>query len=140
MIVVDTNVVSELITDNPNIAVLTWVERMVPTELTLPATVSAELLFGVDTMPAGKRRTDLEARVGAAIAGPFAERVVPFDLRAAQAYAQVRALRRRSGRPMSMGDAQIAAVCLVHDATLATRNTRDFEGCGIHLVNPWEGH
>ncbi|WP_308467030.1 type II toxin-antitoxin system VapC family toxin [Rathayibacter soli] len=137
MIIVDTNVVSELIADNPNAAVLNWVGRMVPTELTLTATVCAELLFGAGILPVGKRRAALEARVGAAIAGPFAERVVPFDLRAAEAYAHVRSVRRRSGRPMSMGDAQIAAVCLVHEATLATRNVRDFEGCGIRLVNPW---
>lgn len=139
MIVVDTNVVSELMKQRPHGAVTTWYASAVPGELTLTATVVAELAYGVQTAPEGKRQTWLGEALEQYLAGPFDGRVLPFDADAARAYGALRAARRREGRPISMGDAQIAAVCAVRGATLATRNARDFEGLGIQLVNPWEG-
>lgn len=139
MIVVDTNVVSEASRIVPDARVDGWFKRRVGEELYVTATVAAELYFGIERMPPGRRRTTLSSRIGLILDQYFDDRITPFDDAAARAYATIQAIRRRSGRPISMGDAQIAAVCLVHDATLATRNTRDFQECGIRLVNPWEG-
>ncbi len=97
----------------------------------------AEILFGVELLPRGKRRDNMLAQVQATFAEDFAGRILPFDEDAARAFAQIAASRRSQGRPMTDLDAQIAAIARSRGAVLATRNTADFEGCGIRLVNPW---
>ncbi|MFT4029708.1 MAG: PIN domain-containing protein [Protaetiibacter sp.] len=98
--------------------------------------VLAELLTGLELEPPSQKRSARERHLDH-IFELFVGRILPFDEGAARAYPTIVATRRRAGRVISVPDAQIAAVCLVHDATLATRNVRDFAGCGIRVVNPW---
>jgi predicted nucleic acid-binding protein len=98
----------------------------------------AEILFGIELLPRGKRRDQMLTQAEAAFAEDFAGRVLPFDEDAARAFPEISVRRRAQGRPIADFDAQIAAIARSRDATLATRNTADFEGCGIRLVNPWQ--
>ncbi|MFT4284743.1 MAG: type II toxin-antitoxin system VapC family toxin [Protaetiibacter sp.] len=139
MIVVDTNVFSELMRTEPDAGVVGWYARRdVSSRLAISAVSVAEILAGIETMDDGRRRRNLADRTAAAIEQQYDTRILPFDGNAAPAYATIRARCRRAGRPIDALDAQIAAICLVNDATLATRNARDFAGCGIRVVNPWE--
>jgi predicted nucleic acid-binding protein len=136
--ILDTNVVSELMASSPAGAVLDWVEKLrTADELFLTAVTVAEILYGVELLPKGKRRDKLALDAEDMFAEDYSGRVLVFDEAAARAFAQIAVSRRRIGRPIAELDAQIAAIASVHDATLATRNTADFEGCGIRLVNPW---
>lgn len=138
MIIIDTDVISEVIHRKAAPAVLSWWRHADPAELHTTATVAAELLAGTAILPPGQRRDELESAIRQTLDEDFAQTILAFDLQASTAYAHVIAARRRAGRPISMADAQIAAVCLVHDAILATRNLRDFEGCGVRIVDPWQ--
>ena len=137
MIVLDTNVVSELVRPTPNPQVLRWLDNRPPDTLWLCSVVAAELLYGVARLPIGRRKQQLAAALQAIIHEDFDMRVLPFDLEASLVYADIVARQESKGQPVSMADAQIAATCLRYDATLATRNVRDFEGLGVALVNPW---
>jgi predicted nucleic acid-binding protein len=135
--VLDTNVVSELMRTEPDAAVLAWLNDQPADTLWLNSVVVSELLYGVARLPDGKRRAQLALAVQAMLAEDFAGRVLPFDLEAAVVYADLVAMRERQGQPIDVADAQIAAICLAHGATLATRNTKHFEGVGLTLMNPW---
>jgi toxin FitB len=139
MTILDTNVVSELIAMSPSEVVVHWIssQRLLD-DLLLTAVTVAEILYGVELLPKGKRGDRLHQQAQAMFAEDFAGRVLPFDEQAARAFAPITASRRAQGRPIAEFDAQIAAIARVHDATLATRNTDDFEGCGVRLINPWE--
>lgn len=136
MIVLDTNVLSELTRPAPDVAVVRWIDLQ--PDLFTTATVLAELVYGVTRMPAGRRRDLLEQDVNDFIESGLAGRVLPFDELAAREYGAVVASREASGQPISQADAQIAAVCVSTGAALATRNTRDFRDLGLALINPWE--
>ncbi len=97
----------------------------------------AELLYGIARLPDGRRKTGLREAVLQMLDEDFADRVLPFDEDAAMHYAALVSQRERTGRPISMVDAQIAAICRHHGAGLATRHSKDFEGVGIVLANPW---
>nr|WP_315226695.1 type II toxin-antitoxin system VapC family toxin [uncultured Limnohabitans sp.] len=137
MIVLDTNVVSELMRPTPNADVLAWLDSQAADALWLNSVVLSELLYGIARMPEGARRAQLAQAVQAMLAEDFAGRVLPFDAEAAAAYADLVATRERQGQPVAMADAQIAAISLVHGASLATPNTKHFEGLGLSLRNPW---
>ena len=139
MTIVDTNVVSELMRPLASPAVVSWISAQAPDSLFTTTITVAEVLYGVELLPKGKRRDQLMHQTDATFGEDFLGRILPFDEQAARVFAQLAALRRMQGRPMSQLDAQIAAIAKAHGATLATRNTDDFEGCGIRLVNPWEG-
>lgn len=137
MIVLDTNVISEAMLPVPNGKVRRWLSAQ-PGQQLFTTTVSlAEILYGLEILPLGKRRAALSATAETMFATLFAQRILVFDGPAARAFPPIAAGRRRRGGPISILDAQIAAIAHVHGATLATRNTADFEGCGIHLANPW---
>jgi predicted nucleic acid-binding protein len=138
MIVIDTNVVSELMRPAPARAVLDWFGEQDPSSLHLSAVSEAELRRGVAILPEGRRRDALRGAIDVMMAEDFAGRVLPFDGAAAVAFAAVFAERRVAGRPISFPDCQIAATARAHGAAVATRNTGDFEGCGIAVLNPWE--
>jgi predicted nucleic acid-binding protein len=106
-------------------------------ELHTSAVTLAEILYGIELLPASKRRTDLLAGAERMFTIVLADRILGFEDRAARAFAQIAAARRTTGRPMAELDAQIAAIAQVHGAALATRNTADFKGCGVPLINPW---
>jgi toxin FitB len=138
VIIADTNVVSELMLPLPSQRVRTWInEQRQNDEVWLTAVNAAEIMYGIELLPKGKRRDDLLLAAEAMLATEFVDRVLSFDESAARAFAEIAAARRLMGRPISEFDAQIASIARANDAALATRNTADFEGCGIRLVNPW---
>ena len=139
MILIDTNVVSELMRPIPARAVLDWFGTQDPSALHLSAVSEAELRRGVAVLPEGRRQDALRAAVDAMVAEDFAGRVLSFDSTAAVAFAAIFAQRQAAGRPISFPDCQIAATARTHGAGVATRNVDDFEGCGVAIVNPWEG-
>lgn len=136
MIVLDSSVLSELMRSSPDGRVADWVLRVPGPELWTTAISVAEVDYGCARLPAGRRRDDLRA-VADALFARFSDRIAAFDADAAVRYGSVVASREERSRPISMADAQIAAVCQARDAVLATRNVADFEGTGIEIVNPW---
>ena len=133
----DTNVLSELLRSAPEPRVLAWFAGQPSETLVVSAVTQAEMSLGARLMPAGKRRTSLQAALGAMFSEDFAGRILPFDSAAAPAYVDIVSACRAAGRPISQFDAQIAAIALQAGTTLATRNVNDFESCGITVVNPW---
>ena len=136
MTILDTNVVSELMRSMPDSSVIRWFADLRAEEPYLTSITVAEILLGIELLPVGKRRDMLRTEAERTIA-VFAGHVLAFDEKAAHAFSLVSSARRRRGRMMSEFDAQIAAIARVHEATLATRDTGGFEGCGVRLVNPW---
>ena len=137
MILLDTNVISELMRAEPAQAVLDWFAKHDAADLCISAVTEAELRTGVAILPEGQRRDRLQAAIDAMIDLDFQARVLSFDSLAAKAYAEIAAQRRASGRPIAEADCQIAAIARATDAPIATRNVKDFDGCGIRLINPW---
>ena len=137
MILLDTNVISELMRPEPAQAVLDWFGRHDAADLFISAVTEAELRTGVAILPEGQRRERLQLAIDAMIDQDFQGRVLPFDTIAARPYAEIAAQRRAAGRPIAEADCQIAAIARAADAPVATRNGKDFEGCGIGLINPW---
>ena len=133
MIVLDTNVVSELIKPHPHPAVATWILQVPHRRTFLAASSVAELLYGVQIMPAGRRRETLALRL-AQFMGDL--EVLPFDDRAAGFYATIVANRRAAGTPISVFDGQIAAIARTAGAKIATRDA-GFVSCGVEIINPW---
>ena len=138
MIILDTNVLSEIMRVNPAPSVARWIGRQIRTELFTTAVSEAEIFFGVQLLPPGKRRDALLSAAAAILADDFGQRILPFDSAAARAFSQIAAQRRSEGRPITDLDAQIVAIVLTHKAQLATRNLSDFENCGIGLIDPWQ--
>jgi len=137
MIVLDTNVVSELMKSAPEPAVMAWIDAIPGATMFLSAVTQAEILYGVALVPEGKRREGLALAARTAFESYFRGRILPFDSEAAEVFAELAAGRRRAGRPISQADAQIAAIARSRGAVLATRNVPDFEGCGVEIVDPW---
>ncbi|MDS4040108.1 MAG: type II toxin-antitoxin system VapC family toxin [Candidatus Competibacter sp.] len=138
MILLDTNVLSELMRLVPNETVLAWLDRQTGEDVFVSAITEAEILRGIALLPDGKRRAVLAAIADTLFAEDFADRRLPFDSPSAGLYAELAAHRARTGRPISVEDAQIAAIALRHALTLVTRNTRDFADItGLTVVNPW---
>ena len=139
MFVLDTNVVSELMRPAPEPAVEAWVAQHRATDMYFTAISEAELRYGVAIMPAGRRRDALTTAVDGLIREDFGGRVLPFDSGTAQAYAEIAAVRRSAGRPVSQADCQIAAIALARGFAVATRNVPDFADMGIEIADPWAG-
>ena len=137
MILLDTNVLSELMKPAPSVEVGIWVGAQPGDSLFISAVTEAELRFGLALLPEGRRRDLLMQAIEGVLADEFAGRILPFDSAAASAYARIASDRRKSGRPIAQFDAQIAAIARSRSAALATRNTSDFAGCGVPLFDPW---
>lgn len=137
MIVLDTNVLSELMRGAPDSAVFAWVAARPRRELCTTSVNMAEILYGVAALPRGRRRSGLAAAAEAMFAEDFAGRVLPFDNSAARHYAEIVAARRRAGKPIEAFDAQIAAIAATRGAGIATRDSSGFWDCGVTLINPW---
>jgi hypothetical protein len=138
VIILDTNVISELTRPVPDPEVISWLDSVPAEETAITAITAAELQCGVRRMPDGRRKTGLSEAVNTLITTDFRDRVEPFDVLAADHYADVVTAREHAGQPINTSDAQIAAICLVLNATLATRNTADFTGIGVDLIDPWK--
>nr|WP_015061774.1 type II toxin-antitoxin system VapC family toxin [Acetobacter pasteurianus]AFK89051.1 PilT protein-like protein [Acetobacter pasteurianus] len=137
MIVLDTNILSELMRSGPDGAVLTWMSRQPMMTLFITAITQAEILYGLALLPKGRRRDLLIVAARGMFEEDFSGRILPFDSEAARVYAEIAFRRRQAGEPISQFDAQIVAITQSRGASLATRNTRDFLNCGVTLINPW---
>ncbi len=138
MIILDTNVVSELMKAAPAERVLGWIAAQPASALYTTSITEAEILHGLALLPTGKRRNALESAAEAMLSEDFAGRILPFGSDAAHAYARIAADRRRAGRPISHFDAQIAAIARSAGAAIATRNVTDYDRCGVKILNPWD--
>lgn len=138
MIILDTNVVSELLRPAPEKHVVDWLGSLDGSGVYLTTITEAELRLGVAILPAGKRRDGLAEMIDQIIREDFVDRILSFDSPAAIAFATIAASRRASGRPIAHADCQIAAIAQAAGAKVATRNTPDFADCGIKLINPWK--
>ena len=137
MIILDTNVISDMIGPAPSPAVAAWVFRQPPGDMFVSAVTEAELRYGVEIMPQGQRRDRYLAEIDGLLHAEFAGRILPFDSVAAQTYATIVAARRAAGRPIAQFDGQIAAIARSLAASVATRDAGGFEGCGIDVIDPW---
>lgn len=138
MIVLDTNLISELVRKAPDLGVVSWLDSLDASDIALTAVTAAELLYGVARLPDGRRRRELRAKVDGLLTEEFGDRILPFDALAATHYADIVAGRERGGLQISMADGQIAAICRAWNAGLATRNVGDFVDTGVELINPWD--
>lgn len=137
MIVLDTTVVAEIFRPSPEPRVIDWLVSQTG-DVAISAITLAELLAGVRRLPDSRRKDELAERIEEAVAPYRGSRsVLEFDAGAAERYAEVLAAREAAGAPISTADAQIAAICLAHDAACATRNAKDFAHTGVELVDPW---
>lgn len=137
MIVLDTNVVSELLRQAPAPQVEAWLAAQDGATVYFTAVGEAELRYGVAILPAGRRQSALARVIDDMLEEDFRDRILPFDRAAAHAYAAIAAERRAAGRPIRQFDCQIAAIARAHDAAVATRNISDYEACGIQVIDPW---
>lgn len=137
MIVLDTNVLSELMRPEPNPRVIVWLDNQDTACVAISAITVAEVLYGIERLANGKRKRTFAAIAGGMFDEEFAGRILPFDAEAAVYYTEQVATSERAGRRVSMADAQIAAICLQHGATLATRNVKGFAAMAVQVVDPW---
>ena len=138
MIVLDTNILSELMRPAPAEIIVRWVTVQPLASLYTTSITQAEILHGILLLPAGRRRNALETAAEAMFGEDFRGRVLPFGSKEAQPYARIAAERRRAGRPISNFDAQIAAIARSAGAAIATRNVTDYDACGVEVINPWD--
>ena len=137
MILLDTSVISELVSRQPEPAVEAFLQSQPPLSIYTASVCEAEIRYGLARMPAGRRRNELTRRTIELFATAFPDRILTFDSSAADLYGVIRASRERAGRPISVEDAMIAATARAYGVALATRNEHDFVGCGVHVINPW---
>lgn len=138
MILLDTNVISEIMRPAADPRVAEWVSAQPVSSLFTTAITEAEIFKGIEIMAHGKKRLELVNIAEAFFRLDMKSRILPFDSSAAHRFAEIFAIRKRAGRMVQPLDLQIAAIARQHDAFLATRNTDDFEGCGVELINPWQ--
>jgi predicted nucleic acid-binding protein len=139
MILLDTNVLSEMMKTRPDPNVVAWLDAQPGSELVICSVSVAEILYGIARMPNGKRKDLLAVGADTLFNKLFAGSILPFDADAAVHYAALVSASEAKGRAADMADGQIAAIARLNSAKVATRNTRDFEELGVTLVNPWEG-
>lgn len=138
MIVADTNIVSEFMKDAPESNVSAWAQGLAPEDLTISLVTVEEIDRGLGRLPQGRRRKDLERR-WATLLNAFSDTIATYDLPAARATARIVVDGMNAGRTMSLADAQIAGICIAHEATLATRNVKDFAGVSdLIVINPFD--
>lgn len=138
MIILDTNIISELMKTSPDDHVIRWLDEQDPITLCITSVTIAEITYGLDALPAGKRREYLEEAFNQVIVEAFKHRVMSFDVAAAHIYGKLMGRRKTAGRPLSILDGQIAAIAKANQTGLATRNIRDFFDCELNLINPFE--
>ncbi len=138
MIILDTNVLSELIRPEPAQAVTQWLKGKTEDPLTTTAITVGEVLYGLCLLPKGRRRSDLELRFHDIIDPEIGLPVLSFDETAARSYGDIAAFRKKAGLPVHPSDIMIAAIAHSQNAAVATRNVKDFKETGVVLINPWD--
>ena len=138
MIILDTNVLSEMMRPAPSERVVRWIASQPADDLHTTSVTQAEILHGIMLLTAGRRRSAFETAARAMFDEDFEGRIHAFDSRAAGFYARIVAERHRGGLPISQFDAQIAAIARASGAAIATRNVADYKKCGVKVINPWE--
>ncbi len=138
MILLDTNVVSELICESPHPDVWEWSRTCPSSELFFSTVGEAELRYGATILPVGQRQEKLVLKIETFLCDAFEDRILAFDRTAASVYADIGAMRRLAGHPVAPLDCQIAAIAAANGMAVATRNTRDFSQMGIDVINPWD--
>jgi len=137
VILLDTNVISELVRQNPYPAVVAYLRTLAPEVVFTAAICEAEIRYGLARMPTGHKRNQLVTRIDILFASGFQQQIVPFDGTCAALYGEIRASREAAGKPIEVEDAMIAATARAHGAALVTRNVGDFVDCGTTIINPW---
>ncbi len=141
MFLLDTNVLSELMRPKPNAGVIGWLDSLPDDDVWISAVTVGEIRLGLALLPEGRRKQILSGLAEQMFEDEFSEKCLPFDYQAAGEYAEIVSSLSRQGKPITVEDAQIAAIALTANLALATRNTRDFQGLeGLKLVNPWQPH
>ncbi len=138
MIILDTNIISEMMKPNPSTKVVAWMDQQASMQLFMTTITIAEIVYGLHALPHGNRKQWLEQAFHNAALEAFKNRILSFEERAAFQYGKMMSLRKAEGRPMSVPDGQIAAITSVHRFAIATRNVNDFLNCGIEVINPFE--
>lgn len=137
MIILDTNIISEIMKSEPSDHVVNWLNQQEAVELFITAITIAEISYGLNVLSKGKRRTTLEEAFNNAILNAFRYRILSFDEPSAQMYGKIMRLKKKSGYSVSVPDGQIASIARVNGAMIATRNIRGFTDCGLELINPF---
>lgn len=138
MILLDTNVVSEVMKTRPTDVVVAWLNGQDSAKLYVSAITIGEIVYGLRILPDGKRRSGLRERFERFVSVAFDQRVLSYDEPAARIYGELIADRKELGLPMSVPDGQIAAIARLNHLAVATRNVVDFDNCGIEVINPFE--
>lgn len=139
MFLLDTNIISELMRVSPSVEVVDWLDSLDTQEVWTSSITVAEIYLGISLLPSGQRKTALATAAAEVFADDFSGRCLPFDAQAAQVYARIVSEQRKTGRTLSVEDAQIASIAITCNLTLATRNLKDFEKIvGLQLFNPWQ--
>lgn len=138
MMILDTNIISEMMKANPAINLIKWLDEQEVMQLFITTITIAEITYGLHVLPKGNRRSILENAFNNAVMEAFKHRILSFDVHAAYHYGKLMSQRKTLGRPLSLPDGQIASIAGVHDAVIVTRNTRDFINCELELINPFE--
>lgn len=136
--VLDTNVLSEIMKLQGLRKVKNWVVTQPRENLFITSITQSEILYGIAILPDGKRKQALRESAQAMFVEEFTGQILAFDQKAAVGFAEIAANRKKIGKPISQADAQIAAICLVNNAAIATRNVDDFADCQIKIINPWD--
>jgi toxin FitB len=137
VILLDTNVVSEPMRRRPDCRVQDWLDAQAIETLYLSTVSLSELLLGIESLPAGKRREALAATLSENLLSLFEGRILPFDVAAAETYAKVVIYARRQGHAISIADGQIAAIAAARDLRVASRDEAPFRAAGLAVINPW---
>jgi hypothetical protein len=138
MILLDTNIISEMMKPIPDPNVIQWIDRQEVTQLFVSTITIAEISYGLNVLPEGNRKALLEKAFNKALLEAFTTRILAFDESAAHCYGKIMGHRKNLGQPLGVPDGQIAAIAFSHGAAIATRNIRDFKNCDLHLINPFE--
>jgi|SRR5262245_8794894 len=137
MIILDTNIISALMLEQPDLVAASWLDRQATTSIWTTSITVLEVRFGLDCMPTGRRRVQRETEFENLLRDDLEDRILNFDRRAAEVAASLMAKRRRAGRPIDLRDAMIAGIALSQNAALATRNVRHFDDETLRVLNPW---
>lgn len=137
MILVDTNVVSEVMKVAPSATVVEWLNQQKSSSLYVSTITLGEIEYGLRLLPVGKRRLQLKESFERFVSLAFTQRILVYDEAAARHYGEVMGLRKEMGRPMSVPDGQIVAIARANGLKVATRNTSDFKDCGVDLIDPF---